>query len=102
MAKNFLVALLLLASVSGSLSAKWIEGGVLTPFPGDLRTKEETLEDLAIFRQFEVNLVALEGCRKDLEEEKRRSKRFYRRPGFWIPVSCVTFTVGLLVGLGGR
>ena len=102
MGKNLVVALLILASVSASLSAKWIEKGEAAPFAGDLRTKKETVEDLALFKQFEANLVALEECRTILDAERERSNRFYRRPSFWVPVARVTFTVGLLVGFGGR
>ena len=97
-----LVALLISASGSGKLYAIWIEKGQLTPFAGDLRTRAETEEDAAIFAQYEVTLQDLISCKTKLEEERDRSRRWYKRPGFWVPVACVTFSVGLVVGIGLR
>jgi len=103
----YLVRILLVVSLisalgSGKLCAIWIEKGQVTPFAGDLRTRAETEEDAAIFAQYEFTLQDIISCKVKLEEERDRSRRWYRRPGFWVPVACVTFTVGLVAGVGLR
>ena len=51
-------------------------------------------------KTLESNVKSLLNAQLELAKEKDKSNRFYRRPAFWIPVACVTFSVGLLVGIG--
>ena len=81
-------------------ASTWIEKGELAPYAGNLRTKAELDEDVALMVQCQSNIKLLLNCKAELSEERARNCRWYRRPAVWVTVSTVTFTVGLLVGLG--
>ncbi len=52
----------------------------------------------AILTVYPQKLLELNACEKALEG----ANRFWKRPAFWIPVACVTFTVGLGLGVWSK
>ena len=101
-AKLLLISVMLTGSASSLslIASEWIEAGAVAPYAGNLRTKAELDEDVALMVQCESNIKLLLACRVELDEERSRCNRWYKRPAVWVTVSTVTFTVGLLVGLG--
>ena len=92
---------MLCVSASSTLCAStWLEAGQVAPYPGNLRTQLELADDTAMYEQLESNISLLMLCKAELDEERRRSDRWYKRPSVWVAISAVTFTVGLGIGIG--
>ena len=62
--------------------------------------KDLALETSAIvgnYNNMELDRIA---ALEEADRERHKRKRWFRRPAFWIPVACLTFTVGLFVEVG--
>lgn len=93
-----MVILLVVGNASALSSDTWINKGELAPYSGDLRTESQAQEDQAMIDAYAETVSILSLCQVELKEEKARSRRWWKRPAFWIPVTCVVFTVGLVTG----
>lgn len=72
------------------------------PFAGLLMPRARAEAAAAIITVYPQKLEELVQCQKGFELERERANRFWRRPAFWIPVACVTFTTGLFVGVWSK
>ncbi len=79
-----------------------IDKGTPAPFSGLLMPRAQAEAAAAIVTVYPDKLEDLILCEKGLEKERARARRFWRRPAFWIPVACVTFTTGLFVGVWSK
>lgn len=82
-----------------------IEGSVYlvksqtTPFSGVLFELTTAVEISSIIDNYSNMRSLMQLAKDEAKRERRRANRWYRRPSFWIPVACVTFTAGLFVGV---
>jgi hypothetical protein len=100
MTRSILISTLCLLTFTCPLLAetKWVEKGTPAPFSGKLFDRIST-EDLAVLLVgCDRARVEAANCSRDLDSEKRKSSKLWRRPAFWVPVSCLTFVVGFVVG----
>ena len=106
--KNWLLILTLCLTTHAAAQSTFSEKTVPiakdepAPFAGLLMPRAQAEAAAAILTVYPIKLNDLMLCRKDLDRERQRAKRFWRRPSFWIPVACVTFTTGLFVGVWSR
>ena len=54
-------------------ASTWIEKGELAPYAGNLRTKAELDEDVALMVQCQSNIKLLLNCKAELSEERARN-----------------------------
>ena len=106
--KNWLLILTLCLTTHAAAQSTFSERtvpiakGEAAPFDGLLMPRAQAEAAAAILTVYPYKLEALVECQKQLEQERDRAKRFWRRPAFWIPVTCVMFTTGLLVGVWSK
>ncbi len=76
-----------------------LKAGRAAPFAGTLFSPLRTLEISSIIDNYSNMRSLMQLAKDEAKRERRRANRWYRRPSFWIPVACVTFTAGLFVGV---
>jgi len=105
---RILVAMLLLSSLMMNLCAQelmpsvWLEKEQPAPYSGLLMERAKAEEMAGLLANYNIAVQDSIILKKQLEEERAASKRFYKRPSFWIPVSAVMFSAGLFIGTLNR
>jgi len=77
-----------------------VKAGEIVPFDGVLLTRDEAIEEGAFLALLEEKVLQHDKMEILLDQEQRRCNRWYKKPAFWIPAVCVSFVVGLCVGVG--
>lgn len=72
------------------------------PFHGVLFELTTSVEIASIIDNYSNMKNIMQLAKDQAEKERRRADRWYRRPSFWIPVACVSFTAGLFVSTWRR